>query len=70
MYFFLGELLSMYSLTVNQWDIRTFHLLHTVSALDQCQIRFSNAGDIIYGMVLIFTPGSFPEKSKTTKIGF
>ncbi|XP_076077249.1 DDB1- and CUL4-associated factor 1-like [Mytilus galloprovincialis] len=32
------------------WDIRTFHLLHTAPALDQCQIKFSNAGDIIYAI--------------------
>eukprot|EP00105_Crassostrea_gigas_P019132 XP_011437507.1 PREDICTED: protein VPRBP [Crassostrea gigas] len=31
------------------WDIRSYHLLHTVPALNQCQIRFNNRGDIIYG---------------------
>ena len=32
-----------------QWDIRTFNLLHTVPALDQCQLRFNKTGQIIYG---------------------
>uniref|UniRef100_A0A3P8WZD7 DDB1- and CUL4-associated factor 1 n=1 Tax=Cynoglossus semilaevis TaxID=244447 RepID=A0A3P8WZD7_CYNSE len=31
------------------WDLRTFHLLHTVPALDQCRIVFNNNGTIIYG---------------------
>ncbi|KAK2180243.1 hypothetical protein NP493_452g02036 [Ridgeia piscesae] len=31
------------------WDLRTFRLLHTVPALDQCHIRFNNAGTVIYG---------------------
>ncbi|XP_050398769.1 DDB1- and CUL4-associated factor 1 [Patella vulgata] len=30
------------------WDVRTFHLLHTVPALDQCQIQFNYSGDVIY----------------------
>ncbi|XP_077995487.1 DDB1- and CUL4-associated factor 1-like [Glandiceps talaboti] len=34
------------------WDIRTFHLLHTVPALDQCQLAFNHAGDIMYGAML------------------
>lgn len=34
------------------WDLRTFHLLHTVPALDQCQIRFSHVGDVIYGAII------------------
>jgi len=33
------------------WDLRTFHLLHTVPALDQCQLRFNHAGDVIYGAI-------------------
>ncbi|XP_005091731.1 DDB1- and CUL4-associated factor 1 [Aplysia californica] len=32
------------------WDMRTFRLLHTVPALDQCQIMFNNNGDIIYAV--------------------
>ncbi len=34
------------------WDIRTFHLLRTVPTLDQCQVTFSNSGDIIYAVHL------------------
>lgn len=32
-----------------QWDLRTFHLIHTVPALDQCRIVFNNNGTVIYG---------------------
>lgn len=32
------------------WDVRTFHLLNTCPALDQCQIVFSSSGDVIYGV--------------------
>lgn len=34
------------------WDLKTFHLLHTVPALDQCQITFNHMGDVIYGAML------------------
>eukprot|EP00794_Sanderia_malayensis_P006284 gene6285-7007_t len=32
------------------WDIRTFHLLDTCTALDQCRTIFNNQGDIMYGV--------------------
>ena len=31
------------------WDLRTYHLLKTVPALDQCRIKFNSTGDVIYG---------------------
>merc|ERR1719189_709841 len=34
------------------WDIRTFHLLKTVPGLDQCYVKFTNSGDIIYAVAL------------------
>lgn len=37
------------SLTAAQWDLRTFHLLHTVPALDQCRLVFNSNATIMYG---------------------
>ncbi|KAK3101991.1 hypothetical protein FSP39_007955 [Pinctada imbricata] len=30
------------------WDIRTYHLLHTIPALDQCLLHFNNNKDVMY----------------------
>lgn len=32
------------------WDLRSFHLLDTCSSLDQCQVKFNNSGDVMYGV--------------------
>lgn len=34
------------------WDLRTFHLLRTVPALDQCRLVFNSNAAIIYGAML------------------
>lgn len=34
------------------WDLRTFHLLKTVPGLDQCTVKFSNSGNIIYAVTM------------------
>lgn len=32
------------------WDVRTFRLLQTVKALDQCYITFTSDGNVLYGI--------------------
>ncbi|XP_063231311.1 protein mahjong isoform X2 [Bacillus rossius redtenbacheri] len=34
------------------WDLRTFHLLRTVPALDQCQVVFTPQGDTLYTIMM------------------
>uniref|UniRef100_A0A3B4XQS5 DDB1- and CUL4-associated factor 1 n=1 Tax=Seriola lalandi dorsalis TaxID=1841481 RepID=A0A3B4XQS5_SERLL len=34
------------------WDLRSFHLLHTVPALDQCRVVFNSNATIMYGAML------------------
>lgn len=34
------------------WDMRTFHLLRTVPALQQCRVQFANNGDVMFGVKL------------------
>ncbi|CAJ1051159.1 DDB1- and CUL4-associated factor 1-like isoform X3 [Xyrichtys novacula] len=34
------------------WDLRSFHLLHTVPALDQCRLVFNSNATIMYGAML------------------
>ncbi|XP_022098805.1 DDB1- and CUL4-associated factor 1-like isoform X2 [Acanthaster planci] len=46
------------------WDVRTFHLLHTVPALDQCNIVFNTAGTVIYGTVFQSDPEDDPREER------
>lgn len=32
------------------WDLRNFHLLHTVPSLDQCHLTFNEGGTIVYAV--------------------
>nr|XP_039264269.1 DDB1- and CUL4-associated factor 1-like [Styela clava] len=32
------------------WDLRNYHLLHTIPALDQCNLTFNSGGTIIYAV--------------------
>ena len=34
------------------WDMRTFHLLRTVPALQQCRVKFANGGQVMFGVRL------------------
>uniref|UniRef100_A0AAY5K7W3 DDB1- and CUL4-associated factor 1 n=1 Tax=Esox lucius TaxID=8010 RepID=A0AAY5K7W3_ESOLU len=34
------------------WDLRSFHLLHTVPALDQCRLVFNHNATVMYGAML------------------
>ncbi|XP_037077224.1 DDB1- and CUL4-associated factor 1-like [Pollicipes pollicipes] len=34
------------------WDMRTFHLLRTVPALQHCRVRFANGGQVLFGVRL------------------
>ncbi|XP_033745476.1 DDB1- and CUL4-associated factor 1-like [Pecten maximus] len=47
------------------WDIRTYHLLHTVPALDQCQIHFNNNGNIMYAIQIDQEPDASEEKVRS-----
>lgn len=38
------------------WDLRTFKLLHTVPALNQCQIRFTHDSSVLYGGECVIIP--------------
>lgn len=42
------------------WDLRTFHLLDTCPALDQCRIIFSNDNNVIYGVKHISNDTNIP----------
>ncbi|CAB3371680.1 Hypothetical predicted protein [Cloeon dipterum] len=32
------------------WDLRTFHLLRTLPALDKCDLHFTKSGDVLYSV--------------------
>ena len=42
------------------WDVRTYHLLDTCPALDQCRIIFSSDNDVIYGVKHISNDANIP----------
>ena len=39
---------SLRSSAILRWDIRTFHLLQTVPAIDQCRVVFNSGGEVIF----------------------
>ncbi|XP_043216878.1 DDB1- and CUL4-associated factor 1-like isoform X3 [Amphibalanus amphitrite] len=45
------------------WDMRTFHLLRTVPALQQCRVKFANGGQVLFGVRL---SGSDRDQDQTT----
>ncbi|XP_060078486.1 DDB1- and CUL4-associated factor 1-like [Ylistrum balloti] len=47
------------------WDIRTYHLLHTVPSLDQCQIHFNHNGNIMYAIQIDQEPDAAEEKVRS-----
>jgi DDB1- and CUL4-associated factor 1 len=36
------------------WDLRTFHLLRTLPALDKCDLHFNKTADVLYSVSFEF----------------